>query len=169
MLQAYLWVQRISVKPLPSLRLAPMMLCICLVYKVSVRTNNFAHFALYARNWFAPKTMYQGTNGQGWCIRSPAQVALKCTLVSLEGPWNTGCLNTDGQFRIGMWLHLLWQNTHGPLATVWTYRRVKLLMHNPLWPHGVSWRVGTSNATHTHWIVKRGLYLESIQHFWISF
>ena len=27
----------------------------------------------------------------------------------------------------------------------------------------------TSNATHTRWIVKRGLYLESIQHFWTSF
>ena len=54
--------------------------------------------------------------------------------------------------------HAIAKSTHGPLAAMWTYQRLKLSMPNPLWLHGVSWRVGTSNATHTRWIVKRGLY-----------
>ena len=76
------------------------------------------------------RTLYQGTRGQEWCIRSPAQVAPKCTLVSLEGPWNTDCLNTNGHYRVGMWLHQPWQSTHGPLATMWTYQRLKSSMSN---------------------------------------
>ena len=30
-----------------------------------------------------------------------------------------------------MWLHLFWQSTRGPLATVWIYQRLKSLMPNP--------------------------------------
>ena len=58
-----------------------------------------------------PRTLYQGTSGQGWCIRSPARITPKCTLVSLRRPWNIDCLNNDWPFRVGMWLHLLWEHT----------------------------------------------------------
>ena len=34
---------------------------------------------------FAPRTLYQWTNEQEWYVRSPAQIAPKCTLVSLAG------------------------------------------------------------------------------------
>ena len=94
-----------------------------------------ALFTLYATNWFAPRILYQWINGQEWCIRSPAQ---KLTLVKLAGAWSTSCLNTDGPSEMGMWLCLLWLSTHGPLATMWTYPRLKLSTANPLWPHGVS-------------------------------
>ena len=68
-------------------------------------------FTLYATNWFAPRILYQWTNGQEWCIRSPAQIAPKFTLVSLAGAWSTSCLNTDGPSGMGMWLRLLWLHT----------------------------------------------------------
>ena len=45
----------------------------------------FRLFTLYATNWFAPRILYQWTNGQEWCIRSPAQIARKFTLVGLAG------------------------------------------------------------------------------------
>ena len=43
----------------------------------------FAYFALYAINWFSPRTLYQGTSGLEWCIRSPARIVPKSKLVSL--------------------------------------------------------------------------------------
>ena len=87
--------------------------------------GGFSPTSHYATNWFSPRTLYQGTSGLEWCIRSPARIAPKSKLVSLGWPWNTDCLNTIEDFRVGMWLHLPWQITHGPLATVWIYQRLK--------------------------------------------
>ena len=89
----------------------------------------FAHFTLYATNWFAPRTLYQWTNGQEWCIRSPAQIAPKSTLVSQEPE----ALDEDrwalqnGDVAVSALAEQTWSTGHHV-----DYPRLKLLIPNPL-------------------------------------